>query len=365
MKSSFAAVAIELGVNMKFGLIGAGSIGAVRALALHKARGCSLAAIHDLDERRAREIAPGAEFHASAQSMIGSPNIGAVILSTPPQFHEPLALAAFAAGKHVLVEKPMAATVDACQRMARAAANAKLLLSVGYNHRYFEALKLVRDTVQSGELGKLSHVRAYAGHTGLSEFKAPWMYDAAIMGGGALMDNGTHVVDLARYIMGDVTEVYGHASNRVWNIDGVEDNAVALVRSPDGASGSIEASWAEWKGYRFHVEAYGDHGMARAYYAPMMATIIKLDKPGGKPNVRRHFYPRAVLREKVRGWQSTVIQTFVEELEDFAAVASGRPGSGRMAIALDGIRAIQVAAAVYSSSRSGQRVALGPALSVE
>lgn len=350
---------------MNFGLIGAGSIGAVRALALHKADGCTRSAIYDLDEARAREIAPGATFHASAQALIESAAVDAIIISTPPQFHEPLALAAFAAGKHVLVEKPMAATVETCQRMARAASEAKLLLSVGYNHRYFEALKLVRDTVQSGELGKLSHVRAYAGHTGLSEFKAPWMYDPAIMGGGALMDNGTHVVDLVRYIMGDVTQVYGHASNRVWNIDGIEDNAVALVRSPDGACGSIEASWDEWKGYRFHVEAYGDRGMARAYYAPMMATVIKMDKPGGKQDVRRYFYPKAIVREKLRGWQSTVIQTFVEELEDFAAMAGGSSGSGRMALATDGIRAVQVAAAVYESSRSGQSVALAPALSVK
>ena len=160
---------------MKIGLIGAGAIGAIRVLALAKAANCRLIGIHDVDEQRARSIAPGAQYYSTAQDLIGASDIDAVIISTPPQFHEPLALAAIAAGKHVLVEKPLAATVEACRTMAAAAAKAGLLLAVGYNHRYFEALKLVRDAVQSGELGTLSHMRAYAGHTGLSEFKAPWI----------------------------------------------------------------------------------------------------------------------------------------------------------------------------------------------
>ena len=73
--------------------------------------------------------------------------------------------------------------------------------------------------------------------------------------------------------------------------------------------------------------------MARAYYAPMMATVIRLDKPGGNKSVERHFYPKAIIREKVKGWQSTVIQTFVEELADFVAAAKGAPHSGRLAVA--------------------------------
>ena len=169
--------------------------------------------------------------------------------------------------------------------MIDAARAAGTLLSVGYNQRYFPALKVVRDFVQSGEIGRLSHVRAYAGHVGLAEFKAPWMYDAAVMGGGALMDNGTHLVDLVRYVMGDPTEVYGQALHRVWGLD-VEDEAMALLRNEDGVVASIEASWDEWKGYRFHVEAYGDRGMARAYYAPMMATVVRMDRPGGQKEGR-------------------------------------------------------------------------------
>ena len=344
---------------MKFGLIGTGAIGAIRAAALAQSKSCSLTAVYDVDEASARGVAPPARFCTSVESLIESPDIEAVIISTPPHFHEPLAVAAAKAGKHALVEKPMAATPEACERMIEAARVAGTFLSVGYNQRYFPALKVVRDFVHSGEIGRLSHVRAYSGHVGLAEFKAPWMYDAGVMGGGALMDNGTHLVDLVRYVMGDATEVYGQALRRVWELD-VEDEAMVLLRNDDGVSGSIEASWNEWRGYRFHIEAYGSHGMARAYYAPMMATVIRLDRPGGRKSVKRRFYPESILREKFLGWQSTAIQTFLEEFDDFAAAADGRQGSGRIALATDGLRAVQIAHAVYDSSRTGNPVSLDP-----
>ncbi len=344
---------------MKFGLIGAGSIGAIRAAALPRTPGASLAAIFDLDPERARAAAATAQLMPSAKALIDSPDVDAVIISTPPTTHEELAVAALAAGKHVLVEKPFAPTIDACQRMAAAAEAAGKVLTVGYNHRYFEALKLIRDAARSGELGTITHVRAYTGHVGLAEFKAPWMYDVAVMGGGALFDNGTHLIDLVRYIAGDFTDLYAQVSDKVWHLPDVEDNAQLLARSATGAALSIEASWSEWRGYRFHIDVHGDRGMARAYYAPMMATIITLDKPGGARNVKRHFFPGTILREKLRGWQSTVIQTFVEEFTDFMALANGTGGSGRIAHAADGLRAVQIGKAAHESQRSGARVSLG------
>lgn len=346
---------------MRFGLIGAGAIGTIRANALSQSRDCELVAIHDLDLKRAKKAGPRATFHSNVEDMLGSADVDAVVISTPPSIHEELATKALQAGKHVLLEKPMAPTSAACRRMAEVATASGKLLTVGYNHRYFAAAKLVRDAVRCAEIGKLSHVRVYAGHTGLSEFKAPWMYDAAVMGGGALLDNGTHVIDLLRYVMGDADEVVGMASNKVWNLPGVEDNGFGLIRSSDGVIGRIEASWSEWKGYRFLIEAYGDRGMARAYYAPMMASVIRMDEPGGKPKVARHFFPMSIIREKVRGWQSTVTGTFVEEFAEFAALASGKDDSDiRIARAADGIRAVEIAKAIYESSEKGGTVRLAP-----
>jgi predicted dehydrogenase len=345
---------------VKFGLIGAGAIGALRASALQRASETQLVAINDLDEGRAKAAAPGARYIASAEALLADSEIEAVVISTPPQFHMPLAVEAVKRGKHVLVEKPMAATVEECRRMVEAAEDAGKLLTVGFNHRYFPALKVVRDAVTSGRIGKLTHVRAYAGHMGLQEFKAPWMYDAEIMGGGALMDNGIHILDLCRYVMGDFRHVFGHALNSSWHLGGAEDNAMALFRNDDGVSCTLHASWTEWKGYRFHIEAYGDKGMARAYYAPSMSTVITMDKPGGERTIERNFFVANIFKEKFQGWQSTTIQALSEELSDFVALANGGTGTGRAARGIDGLRSIEVGKAVYEASRTDKTQTLEP-----
>jgi len=187
-------------------------------------------------------------------------------------------------------------------------------LTVGFNHRYFPAIKDVYHAVTSGTIGTLSHVRGYTGHTGLSEFGAEWMFSKDVMGGGALMDNGIHMIDLLHHVMGPIAGVYGKSLDTVWNLDRSEDNAFGLLTGQNGAVGSLNASWSEWKGYHFFIEAYGTLGMARAYYAPMRSTIITMKRPGTKATKKNNFYLPLIFREKFRGWQSTAIQTFVEEL---------------------------------------------------
>ena len=349
---------------MRFGLIGLGAIGQVRRVALAQTPGCALTAVHDTDAARMAGGGAGEGVSAfdSAEALLQSDRCDAVVISTPPDTHEAFAIAAMRAGKHVLVEKPMASSAAACLRMMEAARQTGRTLTVGFNHRYFAAVKAVREAVRSGAIGTLSHVRGYAGHVGLAEFKAPWMYDKRVMGGGALMDNGIHMADLVQHLMGGVATVSGLASSAVWRLDGVEDNGLALLRSPAGVLGSLQASWSEWRGYHFCVEAYGDRGMARAYYAPMTSVVITMDRPGGTPRVRRNFYPAAILREKLRGWQSTVVQTFVEEFQDFVALAGGgEAGSGVIARVEDGWRAVAIAEAVYASSAEGRVVVLDEA----
>lgn len=342
---------------MRFGLIGLGGIGRVRLAALERSPNASLTATFDLNQACLRTAGEGVRRFASARELLASDACDAVIISTPPDSHEELALAALHAGKHVLVEKPMAPTPDACRRMVEAAQRADRVLTVGFNHRYFAAIKVVREAVRSGAIGRLTHVCGYAGHLGLAEFPAPWMYDRRVIGGGALWDNGIHVIDLVRHLMGEVWAVSGAVGTRVWELDGTEDNGFALLHGANGVTGMLHASWSEWRGYRFHVEAWGDRGMARAYYAPMAATLITLDRPGGRSRVRRWLYPGAILREKVQGWQSTVIRTFIEELDDLIALAQGRPAAV-IARAEDGYRAVEIAAAVQQSAVAEQRVTL-------
>jgi predicted dehydrogenase len=343
---------------MNFAIVGAGAIAELRRAAIDALEGARCLAVHDLDQGRADALAGGARVAPSLDALLEDPEVEAVLVCTPPDTHERIAVAALTAGKHVIVEKPMANTLDACRRMIETARRENRVLTVGFNHRYFPAIRDVREAVASGVLGELGYVRGFAGHTGLSEFKAEWMYAKDVMGGGALMDNGIHMIDLVRHLMGPVREVYGKALGRIWNLPGVEDNAFALLSGPDGTVGSLNASWTEWKGYHFYVEAYGTRGMARAYYAPMRSTVITMDRPGGRRQRRSNFYVPLIFREKLRGWQSTAVDTLVAELADFRRLVQGHEPVGPIARAEDGYRAVEVAEAVYTATATGRPIPL-------
>lgn len=343
---------------MRFAIIGAGSIARLRKDAIGALDGSALAGVFDLAQDRAAALAGQARVYASLDAVMSDRDVDAVVVCTPPDSHEDIAVAAVRAGKHVIVEKPMAPTTDACRRMIKAAQDAGRVLTIGFNQRYFPAIKEIRASIASGRLGELSHVRGYAGHTGLSEFKAEWMYSKDVMGGGALYDNGIHMIDLVHHLMGPVTDVYGKTQDRTWKLDRIEDNGLALLGGANGTVGSVAASWTEWKGYHFYVEAYGTLGMARAYYAPMFFMEVTMDRPGGTRRKRRNFYLPAIFAEKFRGWQWTGVRTFVEEMTDFIALTEGRTPVGPIATALDGFRSIEIAQAVYRSAETGSRVML-------
>ena len=334
---------------MRIGMIGVGGIGALRIAALHRQPATRLTAAFDINRDLLGKLPGDVATFASAEELVASGACDAVVVSTPPQFHEAYSIPALESGMHVLVEKPMASSLQACLRMQEAAARAGKVLAVGFNQRYFPAIKDVRTAIGSGAIGNLKYVKGFAGHTGLSEFAAPWMHNKDIMGGGTLMDNGIHTLDLVCHLMGGADEVSGMIRTDTWNLDRSEDNAFVHLQNEAGVMGSLHSSWTEWKGYRFWVEAYGDRGMARAYYAPMHSLVISLDKPGGKPVKQRNYYPGAIFREKFRGWQSTVIRSFAEELGDFAALASGASG-GYLADAADGVRSCAVPTALYQSA---------------
>ena len=344
---------------MHFGLIGAGCIGRLRAEALRKIPAAKLVAVTEIDQARAAGLAAPAHARAckDLDELLGLDEIEAVIVSTPPQSHEEAVLAALAAGKHVLCEKPLSNSLEACRRMVEAAHESGKTLTTGFNQRYFEAIKFLKKALADGLIGRLDHVRAFAGHEGLSQFRAPWEYDKNVIGGGALMDVGIHMIDLTAYVLGDVHEVFGVATEKVWKLKGAEDNGFALLRSSAGAVATLHASWSEWKGYRFYIEAYGDKGMVRAFYAPMFNMLITKETFDGQARRRFAFYPEIIVKEKLFGWQTTVIETFRQELRDFIGLCRGEKAAV-IADGFAGFRAVEIANAVYRSSTEQRKIDL-------
>jgi len=343
---------------MKFAVIGAGTIGLLRAQSIKANAATELLAVADplMQQAEGAVAGSGAKAVTDWRAALEVPGVQAVIVSSPIQFHEEAVVAALQAGKHVLCEKPLSNTVDSCRRMLDAARRSGVTLATGFNHRYYPSIKFLKQAIDAGRIGRVDHLRVFGGHDGLHNFRADWQYKAPVSGGGAMMDVGIHMTDLARYVLGEVAEVYGVASNRVWQVPGSEDNAVAIFKSPAGIPAFYHATWTEWKGYRFFVEAYGEKGMVRGYYAPMQNLLITQEKPGAPRKKVRKFYPEIMVREKLKSWTSTALLSFEEELGDFLRMVQGQ--STALADGVAGFRAVEMAHAVYESTRTGQPVTL-------
>ena len=358
---------------IRIALIGCGEIGWLRAEAVARLacpawsrrersrrgghHGFRLSAVCDIDANRGRALAE--RYRVPLESDWRSAlrdDVDAVIISTPPPLHAEMCVEALGRGKHVLCEKPLARNPDECHRIVNAAQKAGRHLATGFNYRFYPAIVTARRIVDSGRIGELDHIRSYAGHPGGSEFTRPWVHDVNVMGGGALVDNGIHILDLTRYFLGEVAEVKGFRTGGIWKFAGCEDNAFALLKSSDGKIAALQASWSEWRGYRFWIEVFGTRGCVRASYPPMFAQAIWFEKPEGRPKREWFFYPGFQLLERLRSYRWTVVRSFVEELSAFARALAGERTAA--ATGLDGMRAIEIAHAVYQSSETGRSVSL-------
>jgi predicted dehydrogenase len=343
---------------MKIAVVGAGEIGGLRARSVQQNPQTQLVAVVDVNRDNAARVASGtgARVETDVRGVLDDPKLDAVIVSTPLQFHAQAAMAALEAGKHVLCEKPLSNTVASCRAILEAARRNARTLAVGFNHRYYPSMKFVKAVVDAGRIGEVDHVRAFGGHDGLGNLKAEWMYKQPESGGGSMMDVGIHMTDLARFIVGEIVEVYGVARGKVWNVEGAEDNAVAIFKSTTGVPVFYQATWTEWKGYHCYIDVYGSRGMVRGYYAPLFNMLVTQDKPGARRKKSYQLYPEYIVREKLKGWQSTTLISFQEELADFLRMISGQ--SVPLADGWSGVRAVEIAHAVYESTASGRPVVL-------
>jgi predicted dehydrogenase len=237
-------------------------------------------------------------------------------------------------------EKPMATTVAACESLARTAEKSGVSLATGFNLRFLRAAVLARQLFDDGAIGELDHVRAFHGYSGAGGIPLNWMRDPAMSGGGSLMDNGIHIIDLCRWFLGDVQECTGFATGHVLQIPGCADNGFLLMKSSEGRVGALQSSWVEWRGYGYRVEVYGSEGFLRFGYPPMYLVHGQC-KAHGKVRTKRYWFPIYQVVERIRGWQWGLVQTLVAELSAWATAILNRaepPVNGK-----DGLEAVRIA----------------------
>jgi predicted dehydrogenase len=319
-------------------IIGCGLIGRKRAQALDPAR---LVVCADTVCERAEALArlnAGAEATTDWQSAVARKDVKIVIVSTTNDALAPVTIASLQAGKSVLVEKPAARTVREIESVISAAKRAGVLVRVGYNHRYHPALRQAHAFFEDGTLGELMFIRGRYGHGGRVGYDKEWRANPALSGGGELIDQGVHIIDLARWFLGDFDEVTGFAHTYYWQMP-VDDNAFMMLKTPSRQVAFLHVSCTEWKNL-FSLEIYGKQAK------------LQIEGLGGSYGIERLSYykmlpqmgpPETTIWEYPAGDNSWQLE-FQEFLED---IRIGRMPSANLD---DAHAALQIVEQIYRSS---------------
>ncbi len=325
---------------MRVAIVGCGLIGGKRAKSL-AALGHRVVATADAVPDRAAALArgyPGCAASAEWREVVSRADVDAVVVSTINDSLAPITLGAVRAGKHVLVEKPAARSADELRPVLAAARTAGVTVRVGFNHRFHPALLKARQLVDAGAVGPLMFVRGRYGHGGRIGYDREWRANRALAGGGELLDQGVHLIDLTRWFLGPVERVSGYAGTFFWDMP-VEDNGFLCLHHAGGQVGWLHASCSEWKNL-FCLEIYGRTGK------------LQIDGLGGSYGVERLAYYRMLPQmgpPETTIWEYPGEDTsWAAEFRAFEGAGAGAPGYG--ATLEDAIAALDAVARVYSQS---------------
>lgn len=244
--------------TVRIGIIGLGKMGMIRAQEVEKHPAAELIGGFDPAPAHFAERYPRAVRFGSAEELLHS-DVDAVFVCTPNRFTPGAVTAALDAGKHVFCEKPPGRTLrDIEDIIAAERRNPGLKLKFGFNHRYHGGIQEAKRIVESGRLGRILWLRGIYGKSGGAGFEQEWRNNKDMVGGGILLDQGIHMLDLFRFFCGDFAEVKSMVATAHWKIP-VEDNAFALLRDTQGRIAMLHSSSTQWK-HRFNLEIYLSDG---------------------------------------------------------------------------------------------------------
>jgi len=280
---------------MRVAIVGCGRVGERRARALCGT--ARLVAAADTDAARAEALAarfPGCAAETDWRRLVARDDFELAIVATPHDRLAEVAGAAAERGRHVLVEKPAARSVQELEALIAAARTTGVSVAVGFNHRFHPALREAHALFSSGAIGALLSVRARYGHGGRPGYENEWRADPCTAGGGELIDQGVHLIDLARWFAGEFANVRGHLATLYWPAR-VEDNAFLLLTTGAGQVAWLHASWTEWKNL-FCFEVFGREGKLQVdglggSYGVERLTVHRLPRPLGPPDTIASEYP--------------------------------------------------------------------------
>lgn len=330
-------------------VVGCGRMGRRRAAVAAAHPRCRVRAVVDVDRAAVETLATdlGCAALTDWRVAVDDPAVHVVVVATPNCLLEEITVAALGAGKHVLAEKPMGRSLAEAERMAAAAGTAARVLKIGFNHRYHPALEQMHEAFAGGRIGRLIHLRARYGHGGRPGYAREWRGDAALAGGGELLDQGVHVLDLMHWFAGTPERVVAFVQTAVWPVAPLEDGAFAMLAYPGGQAAHLHTSWTQWKNL-FSFEVHGEHGslsvegLGGSYGTERLTTATRR-REGGAPHLEER-----VFEGPDTSWQ--------REWDDFVGALEGH--SLRSGHARDGVAVMRAVDALYRSAREERIVRL-------
>lgn len=337
----------DLTKKIGVGIIGAGLIGGKRAAAIQAVGRGRLIAVADTDIARARALAArhGGKLCADWRTLLKDNDIRAVIVAVPYDLTVPITVAALRAGKHVLCEKPLGRTAAEARRVLAAQKRYRRAVKVGFNHRFYEGVLKAKDIFDRGLIGRPLFIRARYGYGGRYGMEKEWRMNKRISGGsGELLDQGVHIVDLARWFGGEPDRVYAVAQTKFWKTP-VDDNTFVIMANTRVTT-EFHVSITNWKNI-FSFEIFGDQGYLQiegkgGSYGEETLAFGRRPEKFGAPQVKIFKF------QGDKSWEN--------EWNNFLNAIAGR--GHILGDTADGVRANAIVEAAYRSSRFHKEVRL-------
>lgn len=349
--------------QLGFAIVGCGMIARFHTKALAEIPDARLAALVSRTPASAEKLlaetgAPACPIFSTVEEAVKAPGVDAVIITTPSGAHLEPAVTAAKAGKHVVVEKPLEITAERCDRITEACDANGVKLCTIFPSRFADSSQVLKSAVEAGKFGRLT-----LGETTCKWWRSQAYYDEggwkgtmALDGGGALMNQAIHNVDLLLWMMGDVTHVSGFTATLAHERIEVEDTAVAILRFASGALGVIQATTSVHPGYPKTIAVHGDRGSA----VIEQEDVLRWDfEPATDEDrqVRERFAAKVGASGGAADPKAISHEGHRRQLADFvhAIQTNGWPKvDGR-----EGRKAVAVIQAVYESNRTGRTIELG------
>lgn len=339
--------------KIRFGIVGAGVIAPYHARAIAAHPETELVAIADVVPEKARKLAEDyniSSVYADYEEMLKREDIDIVSVCVPSGMHAEVAVAAAEAGKHILCEKPLEITPDQMSRMIAAARSHHVKLGCVFQRRLMPSVIAARQAIQDGKLGTLVLGDAYLKYYRSPEYyksagwRGTWQWD----GGGALMNQGVHGVDVIQYLMGGVASVFAYAAPLVRDIE-VEDTAVAVLKYKNGAFGVIQGTTSVYPGQETRFELHGEKGSIVVSDSGILQWKL-LDSEEQAPKVGALS---TMSSTKLEDMTSDGHYLFVDDIlhavkEDREPLVNGEEAR----------KSVDLILAIYESARTGQEIAI-------